>query len=258
MGWWTALGDLLRGGKNVAEVFVENRENRGARQHEQWLADLDRDRAALQQFAAEFHARQNRTAWDAFVDGLNRLPRPLLTLAIIGFFVLAPLDPARFLLIAQAYELIPAGYWALLSVMIGFYFGGRMQLKAQDMAVRKDAVRAAREERRKCRHAPAAASEALTLCARFEANVQSVSKTVPPPMYMPPPPSPSSFPLCVAHEWRSRRDGVRMQGCGEGTSGGTASFEVNVHFVSETLPPSISRAPPMFCASREGAAAQAQ
>lgn len=145
MGWWTALGDLLRGGKDVAEVFVENRENRGACQHEQWLADLDRDRAVLQQFAAEFHARQNRSAWDAFVDGLNRLPRPLLTLAIIGFFVLAPLDPERFLLIAQALELIPAGYWALLSVMIGFYFGGRMQLKAQDMAMRKDAVRAARE-----------------------------------------------------------------------------------------------------------------
>ena len=78
MGWWTALGDLLRGGKDVAEVFVENRENRGARQHEQWLADLDRDRAVLQQFAAEFHARQNRSAWDAIVDGLNRLPRPLL------------------------------------------------------------------------------------------------------------------------------------------------------------------------------------
>ncbi|MBB88411.1 MAG: hypothetical protein CMP06_14120 [Xanthomonadales bacterium] len=145
MAWWNAIGDVLRGGKDVAEVFVENKEHRGERRHEQVLADIDRDKASLRQFAAEFHARQNRTRWDSFVDGLNRLPRPLLTIVIISFFVLAPLDPERFLLIAQAYELMPPGYWALLSVIIGFYFGGRMQLKAQDMAVRKDAVQAAKD-----------------------------------------------------------------------------------------------------------------
>jgi hypothetical protein len=31
-----------------------------------------------------------------------------------------------------ALALLPAGYWALVTVTIGFYFGGRMQLKAQD------------------------------------------------------------------------------------------------------------------------------
>jgi hypothetical protein len=31
-----------------------------------------------------------------------------------------------------ALALLPAGYWALVTVIIGFYFGGRMQLKAQD------------------------------------------------------------------------------------------------------------------------------
>ncbi|HKI61807.1 MAG TPA: 3TM-type holin, partial [Mariprofundaceae bacterium] len=94
---------------------------------------------------AEFHSRQNRTVWDSFVDGLNRLPRPILTFAILSFFVWAPLYPEKFLEIAKAYELMPTGYWALLSVIIGFYFGGRMQLKAQDMVVRKDAVQAAKD-----------------------------------------------------------------------------------------------------------------
>ena len=37
-------------------------------------------------------------------------------------------DPAAF----AALALLPAGYWALVTVIIGFYFGGRMQLKAQD------------------------------------------------------------------------------------------------------------------------------
>lgn len=85
MAWWNAIGDVLRGGKDVAEVFVENKEHRGERRHEEVLADIDRDKASLRQFAAEFHARQNRTRWDSFVDGLNRLPRPLLTIVIISF-----------------------------------------------------------------------------------------------------------------------------------------------------------------------------
>jgi hypothetical protein len=73
------------------------------------------------------------------------LPRPLITAAILGFFVLAPLDPQRFMEIAKAYELMPDGYWALLGVIIAFYFGGRMQVKAQDMAVKKGAVEAAKD-----------------------------------------------------------------------------------------------------------------
>ncbi|SMF56089.1 Holin of 3TMs, for gene-transfer release [Alteromonadaceae bacterium Bs31] len=145
MAWWNFIGDALKGGKDVAEVFVENKENKGQRQHAEQMADVNRDLASLSQFSDEFHSRQNRTWWDSFVDGLNRLPRPLLTIAIVSFFVLAPLDPARFLEIAKAYELMPPGYWALLSIIIGFYFGGRMQLKAQDFTIKKSAVQAAKE-----------------------------------------------------------------------------------------------------------------
>lgn len=145
MAWWNFIGDIFKGGKEVAEVFVENKESKGQREHDQKLADIDRDMAALGQFSEEFHRRENRTWWDSFVDGLNRLPRPLLTIAILSFFVLAPLDPIRFLEIAKAYELMPPGYWALLSVIIGFYFGGRMQIKAQNFTVKKDVVKAAKE-----------------------------------------------------------------------------------------------------------------
>lgn len=145
MAWWNFISELFSGGKEVAEVFVENKENRNQRAHEQEMADIERDRASLEQFSAEFHNRTNRTWWDSLVDGLNRLPRPLLTIAVLSFFVLAPINPERFLIIAKSFELMPPGYWALLSVIIGFYFGGRMQLKAQDLTIRKDAVAAAKE-----------------------------------------------------------------------------------------------------------------
>lgn len=145
MAWYNWVGDIFRGGKDVAEVFVENKENRGERTHKEKLADITRDMASLQQFSAEFYERQNRTWWDSFIDGLNRLPRPLITISILSFFILAPLEPTKFLEIAKAYELMPAGYWALLSIIVGFYFGGRMQIKAQDLTVRKDAVQTARD-----------------------------------------------------------------------------------------------------------------
>ncbi|OUS26044.1 hypothetical protein A9Q99_19925 [Gammaproteobacteria bacterium 45_16_T64] len=145
MAWWDFVGGIFGGAKDVAEVFVPNKEKQSKRSHKESMADIDRDMAALQQFTKEFHQRLNRTWWDSFVDGLNRLPRPLLTFSIVGLFVLAPIDPARFLQIAKAYELMPPGYWALLTVIIGFYFGGRMQLKSQDMAVKKDALQAAKD-----------------------------------------------------------------------------------------------------------------
>lgn len=145
MAWWNWIGDIFKGGKEVAEVFTENKEKKGERAHAETMAGLDLDKASLMQFAAEFHDRSNRTWWDSLVDGLNRLPRPLMAIAVLGFFVLAPLDPLYFMQIAKAYEVMPDGYWALLSVVIGFYFGGRMQLKSQDMAVKKGAVQAAKD-----------------------------------------------------------------------------------------------------------------
>lgn len=145
MSWLDFIPSIFRSGKDVAEVFVENKENQGERQHLETLSDMGLTQETIQQFAAEFHARSSRTWWDSFIDGLNRLPRPLLTLAVIGFFILAPLDPERFLLVAKAYEVIPTGYWGLLSVIVGFYFGGRMQLKQAEMKLSSDHVKAAKE-----------------------------------------------------------------------------------------------------------------
>lgn len=145
MSWWTAITGLFSPAKELVEVFKPNAEKEARRGHLERIALSQQDLASLQQFAAEFHPRSNASWWDSFVDGLNRLPRPLITIGILCFFVLAPLDPARFLLIARAYEVMPDGFWALLSVIIAFYFGGRMQLKSQHMAVSDKALKAARE-----------------------------------------------------------------------------------------------------------------
>ena len=145
MGWLSMITGLFRPAKELIEVFKPNAEGEAQRGHVERLALSAQDLASLEQFAAEFQPRSNPTWWDSFIDGLNRVPRPLITLGVLAFFVLAPLDPLRFAQIARAYELMPDGFWALLSIIVAFYFGGRMQLKRQDMAIKGGALEVARE-----------------------------------------------------------------------------------------------------------------
>ena len=145
MSWLSAIAALLRPAKELVEVLKPDAEDEAEPDYIGCVALTERDLAALQQFAAEFQARQGRSGWDSLVDGLNRLPRPLITLGILAFFMLALLAPVRFLEVAKAYQMMPDGFWALLSVIIAFYFGGRMQLKRQDRAFRCSALNIARE-----------------------------------------------------------------------------------------------------------------
>jgi hypothetical protein len=150
MSWWAAIpmiGDLVKGVggavTDVAHVWKEDAETGAQRRHAETMAVTEQDMATLQQFAKEFSARRGGW-WDSFVNGLNRLPRPLITFGILSMFVIAPLWPERFVLIAQGWQLIPEGAWALLGVVIAFYFGGRMQLKSQDFALTKAQLEASK------------------------------------------------------------------------------------------------------------------
>jgi hypothetical protein len=145
MSLWGAIAGMFQPARELVEVFKTNAENQAERSHEERMELSRQDLAALEQFAAEFKSARTSTAWDSFIDGLNRLPRPLITLGILGLFVLAPADPVRFLAIAEAYQLMPDGFWALLSIIIAFYFGGRMQVTRQQMSIKGGALDAAKE-----------------------------------------------------------------------------------------------------------------
>jgi hypothetical protein len=109
-----AIGDATQG---VAEVFVPN-----ATQAMQARADIQR--ATLQAASAEFeHAGQN---WfDRVINGINRLPRPVLALGTIGLFVFAMIDPAAFAQRMAGLQAIPEPLWWLLGAVVSFYFGAR-------------------------------------------------------------------------------------------------------------------------------------
>lgn len=122
------LGWILGNGRNavveVSEVFRENAEASAVR-----AASAQAN--ALSQFTAEFQTQQ-RGAFDRFMDGLNRLPRPALALGTLGLFVAAMTDPVWFTQRMIGLQSVPEPLWWLLGAIVSFYFGARNQLKGQE------------------------------------------------------------------------------------------------------------------------------
>ena len=118
------MTSVSKGVETVAGVFTTNKEKDAAR-------SADEQMALLRAYQAEFNERQNRNWVDSLADGFNRLVRPIIVILVLFIFVIAYLSPTHLAKISLAMSSIPDGYWALLSVIIAFYFGGRMQLKSQ-------------------------------------------------------------------------------------------------------------------------------
>lgn len=66
------------------------------------------------------------------MDGVNRLPRPMLALGTLGLMAAALADPVWFAARMQGLALVPEPLWWLLGVIVSFYFGARHQVKAQE------------------------------------------------------------------------------------------------------------------------------
>lgn len=101
----------------VAEVFRPNATRQMELGHDAFMA-------AHASHAAEYqHARPG---WfDTFVNGLNRLPRPMLAIGTLALFVYAMADPPGFTLRMQGLAEVPEPLWWLLGAVVAFYFGAR-------------------------------------------------------------------------------------------------------------------------------------
>ncbi|MEJ6709734.1 MAG: holin family protein [Amylibacter sp.] len=103
--------------KDVAKVFVVNKTENAKFEHLEHSAALD-------QFSEEF--RRSRGNWfNNLIDGLIRLPRPILTLGTVGLFVFSMVDPTGFSKRMIALDTVPCELWWLLAAIVSFYFGAR-------------------------------------------------------------------------------------------------------------------------------------
>lgn len=104
----------------------------GVNKEAQAKRDSDYNQSVVEQYAAEFHQRTNRTWFDALADGMNRLIRPTITIILMSVVPVAFIWPQTVDVAFITLAYLPDAYWALLSLVVAFYFGGRMQLKSQD------------------------------------------------------------------------------------------------------------------------------
>jgi hypothetical protein len=109
-----SAGDAAEG---LSEVFVANATRR---------IELEQDAFALAQQAAMEEFRQSGSGrFDRLVNGLNRLPRPLMALGTMGLFGFAMTDPEAFTARMVGLNYVPEPLWWLLGAVVGFYFGAR-------------------------------------------------------------------------------------------------------------------------------------
>ncbi|OYW61049.1 MAG: methionine synthase I [Rhodobacterales bacterium 12-65-15] len=110
----TALGEAA---KDVAEVFVPSATKR-------MELSAEAQMAALRQLGEEY--QHPALGWfDRMVNGLNRLPRPMLAFGTLGLFVYAMVDPQAFALRMVGLNAVPEPLWWLLGAIVAFYFGAR-------------------------------------------------------------------------------------------------------------------------------------
>lgn len=109
-----AVGDAARG---VAEVFTPSATRR-------MELSAEAQTAALRQLGEEY--QHPALAWfDRLVNGLNRLPRPMLAFGTLGLFVYAMVDPPGFTARMAGLNAVPEPLWWLLGAIVAFYFGAR-------------------------------------------------------------------------------------------------------------------------------------
>ncbi|MBA4489783.1 holin family protein [Paracoccus sp. S1E-3] len=117
IGMGSAAQTISNAATNVTEIFRENATRR---------MELDEEAygQAITQLSAEFGAA--RRGWfDDLMNGMNRLPRPLLTLGTIGLFIYAMVEPIGFSNRMAGLQTVPEPLWWLLGAIVSFYFGAR-------------------------------------------------------------------------------------------------------------------------------------
>lgn len=114
---------FVEGVANIVDQFVQSPDEKAAvKTRLLELADQAEERAqkamqgARDAYMEEFKSASHTTKFDSFVDGMNRLVRPVVTyglvLAVFGIF--------------EVPENINDNIWTPLTVALAFWFGGRL------------------------------------------------------------------------------------------------------------------------------------
>jgi hypothetical protein len=116
LGFGQASREIGAAAQGISEVFTVNATK-------QMVARERRHGAALEQAASEFGRAE--TGFDRFINGINRMPRPLLAFVTFGLFAFAMVDPVSFAGRMTGLNDVPDPLWWLMGAIVSFYFGAR-------------------------------------------------------------------------------------------------------------------------------------
>ncbi len=141
---WNAVFGGSTSGKSVAETVAETVDNYApgqVTQHKMQVEDVkvgDESQAQARQF--EPKASGLSDWWNLFIDGLNRLPRPLFALWAFG-------ELSGLLAVPPGLNTLHPIVLNIIWTIIGFYFG--IRTVSQDLPKMLDAYRLMRELNKK-------------------------------------------------------------------------------------------------------------
>lgn len=127
MGWLKTIAGFLFGGSSdkgvVSEVSdaVDKWAPSATTQHKMSIEDLQAGDKS-QESARTMQMPTHSTWFDSFVDGLNRLVRPMMTFWVFGILTGMLGIPANL-------ALIPPMLWNIIWTIVTFWFGSRMIFK---------------------------------------------------------------------------------------------------------------------------------
>ena len=75
---------------------------------------------------------RERASYDRLIDGLNRLPRPVMAIGTLGLIGAALVAPEWFAGRMEALSTMPEALWWLIGAVISLYFGARFQAHDQE------------------------------------------------------------------------------------------------------------------------------
>ncbi len=163
MGFFSNLFGLGNVAKNIGGAIRENTEVFHVNETEKMHEESERFKSVLSQYGEEFK-NEPRSFFGESINGLNRLPRPMMALGTIFLFAFALYDPDRFSVRMIGLQEVPDQLWWLMTAIVSFYFGAR-----ELHYFRKEGgARAIKKEMRKVAAAPAHKSSGVSAVKAVE------------------------------------------------------------------------------------------
>lgn len=123
MSWIFNILSALPRLQKIFEIFFGNKASRDATA----AANEHSEQIAVHQEQADGFSYKavSRNWFDSLIDGINRLPRPLMTLGICYLVYWAGANPTHFSVAMEALGKVPTWMASVIAIIVTFWFGGR-------------------------------------------------------------------------------------------------------------------------------------